>query len=290
MSQPIKVSFIAFSAAGWAASTLGPSLLQPSLQSKYNLVTVSTTSEASAEASAEKHSAQTGHPIKMYHGDSSQIASDPDVDLVVVSKDTLEIAEAAYRNVIKSFVGLQARSAPVIKKTKELVQSGAIATGAIRSTTLIGLISRESHYFPPFITLGAIYALKKENGHFATINATATTIFSTATVLDSEGKPTDQILPASVPDHYSISGLLKSGALATIVWRTGYKNTSGRKHLLWEIDGEEGSIRMENDLSVYVNVRYPTLYLNSQKVRVEGTASEIWESLGTFGRRTLIGK
>lgn len=146
MSQPIKVGFIGLSATGWAASALGPSLLQSSLQSKYNLVAISTTSEESAKASAEKHSAQTGHVIKPYHGDSSLIAADPDVDLVVVSvkapkhkqvilpviekkknffiewpagtnlKDTLEIAEAAHRNGVKSIVGLQARNSPVIKK------------------------------------------------------------------------------------------------------------------------------------------------------------------------------
>jgi predicted dehydrogenase len=146
MSQPIKVGFIGLSATGWAATALGPSLLQPSLQSRYKLAAISTTSEESAKASVARHSSQTGYAIKPYHGDSALIASDPDVDLVVVAvkatmhkqvvlpvieqkknfflewpagrglKDTLEIAEAAHRNGVKSIVGLQARNSPVIKK------------------------------------------------------------------------------------------------------------------------------------------------------------------------------
>lgn len=148
MSSPIKVGFVGLSTTGWAATTLGPSLLQPSLQTKYKLVAVSTTSEASAKATAEKHAAQLGHAVKAYHGDSALIAADPDVDLVVVSvktpyhkdtilpviaqkknfflewpagrglQETLEIAEAAKKQGVKTFIGLQARNSPVIKKVR----------------------------------------------------------------------------------------------------------------------------------------------------------------------------
>ncbi|KAF8184688.1 oxidoreductase [Pholiota molesta] len=328
MSQPIKVGFIGLSATGWAATALGPSLLQFSLQSKYKLAAISTTSEESAKASVAKHSSQAGYAIKPYHGDSAHIASDPDVDLVVVSvkammhkqvvlpvieekknfflewpagtglKDTLEIAEAAHRNGVKSIVGLQARNSPVIKKVKELITSGAI--GTIRSTTFVGYIAREAHLWSPVISSQSVYSLKKENGvtmlsiagghqldpltfilgDFATINATAATIYPTATVVDANGNPTGETIPATSPDHYTISGLLKSGALATIVWHTGYKNAPGRKQLRWEIEGEEGSIRLESDATVFMNVHNPTLYLNSERVEVAGTDSEVMGILG----------
>lgn len=117
-------------------------------------------------------------------------------------------------------------------------------------------------------------------GDFATINATATTIYPTATVIDADGKPTGETLPATSPDHYTISGLLKSGALATIVWRIGYKNTPGRKHLFWVIEGEEGSIRIESDANVFMNIQNPTLYLNGERVEVAGTESELMGILG----------
>lgn len=107
---------------------------------------MSTTSAESAEASAKKHSKIVGHPVKPYHRDTSQIARDTDVDLVVVSvkapthkamilpaidagkavfvewpaganlKDTMEMAAAAKAKGIKNMVGLQGQQAPVVKK------------------------------------------------------------------------------------------------------------------------------------------------------------------------------
>ena len=148
MSSPIRVGFVGLSATGWASTRLAPSLLQPSLQNKYKIVAVSTTSEASSTASAKKHSEQLGYTVKAYHGDTTHIASDTDVDLVVVSiktpyhkpavlpviaqkknfflewpagrglQETLEIAEAAHKQGVKSIVGLQARNSPVIKKVR----------------------------------------------------------------------------------------------------------------------------------------------------------------------------
>lgn len=143
----IKVGFVGLSAnSGWAASTLGPALVHPSVRDKYDLVAVSTTSEASAKASAEKQSQAVGHPVKAYFGDASAIASDPDVDLVAVAvkapyhkeivmkaieakkdffiewpagtstKETEEIADAARKHGVRSLVGLQGRNAIVTQK------------------------------------------------------------------------------------------------------------------------------------------------------------------------------
>ncbi|KAF8965735.1 NAD-binding Rossmann fold oxidoreductase [Flammula alnicola] len=328
MSSPIKVGFIGLSAKGWAASALGPSLIQPSVQEKFKLIAISTTSEASANVSAEKYGALVGHEIKAYHGDSSQIAGDPDLDLVFVSvkaplhkqvvlpvieakknffvewpagansKETLEIAEAAKKNGVKSIVGLQGRNSPTVKKVKELINSGAI--GPVRSSTFIGLVQREHKWWPPIVSAESRYAIDKKNGvtslsiigghqldsftfvlgDFSTVNATAATIYPTATIVDADGKPTGETLPATNPDHYSISGELKSGALATIVWRTGYPTTKGRRTLLWEIDGEEGSIRLESDSSAFLNIQNATVFLNGEKVEVAGTETELLGILG----------
>ena len=117
-------------------------------------------------------------------------------------------------------------------------------------------------------------------GDFSTVNATATTIYPTATVVRADGKPTGQTLAATIADHYAISGVLKSGALASITWRTGYKNTPGRKHLFWEIDGEEGSIRVESDNLVFMNVANPTVYLNGEKVEIAGVETGVLGILG----------
>ncbi|KJA23794.1 hypothetical protein HYPSUDRAFT_137383 [Hypholoma sublateritium FD-334 SS-4] len=328
MPSRIRVGFVGLSTTGWAATNLAPALFQPSVQTKYQLVAVSTTNEASAKAAAEKYATQLGNDVKAYHGDSGLIAADPDVDLVVVSvrtplhkdvvlpviaqkknfflewpagrslEETLEIQAAAHKQGVKSFIGLQARNSHVIRKVKQLVQSGAI--GAVRSATMIGFVSRESNVWPPFVAEGSSYTVDSANGatalsisvghqldpftfvlgDFSTINATGTIIYPTATIVGADGKPTGKTLPATNPDHYAISGLLKSGALASITWRTGYKNTPGRKHLLWEIDGEEGSIRVESDDYVFMNVSNPTVYLNGEKVEIAGVETGVLGILG----------
>jgi len=139
----IKVGFVGLSAAGWASIALAPGLLQTQ---KYTITAVSTTSEASAAASAKKYSEELGHTVKPFHGDTSQIASDADVDLVVVSvkapvhktavmpvieagknfflewpagvglEESSAIAEAARKKGLRTIVGLQGRHCPSVKK------------------------------------------------------------------------------------------------------------------------------------------------------------------------------
>jgi predicted dehydrogenase len=131
-------------------------LLQPSLSSSYTLTAVSTTSEASASASAKKYSELVGHAVKPFHGDTSQIANDPDVDLVIVAvkapmhhaailpaieagKDVFvewpagvylegasAIAEAARKKGVRTMVGLQGRQDPWVKKVKTILHPIAV--------------------------------------------------------------------------------------------------------------------------------------------------------------------
>lgn len=144
--SPIKVGFVGLSSTGWASVALAPSLLQSKVSSSFDLTAVSTTSAASATASANKYAELLGHPVKAYHGDTSQIAADPNVDLIIVSiktpyhkaavlsaieagknvfvewpagiglQESSEIAEAARMKGIKTMVGLQGRHSPMIKK------------------------------------------------------------------------------------------------------------------------------------------------------------------------------
>jgi len=144
--SPIKVGFVGLSTTGWAAKTLAPSLMQSSLRETYDIVAVSTSSEESAQKSANKYSKDIGHPIKAYHGDTSKIASDPDVDLVAIAvktpyhkqlvmpvieakkdfflewpagaslEETKAIAEAAHRQGVRSIIGLQGRHSTALRK------------------------------------------------------------------------------------------------------------------------------------------------------------------------------
>lgn len=137
-SKKINVGFVGLSSAGWAANTLAPAITHSSLNT-YDLIALSTTSETSAQASAEKYSKELGHPVKAYFGDTSKIANDPDVNLVVISvkapqhkqavlpvieakkdffiewpagasiEETEEIAAAARKQGVRTIVGLQGR-------------------------------------------------------------------------------------------------------------------------------------------------------------------------------------
>lgn len=108
-------------------------------------------------------------------------------------------------------------------------------------------------------------------GDFASVSANAAVLRPVAALLDSDGKPTGKTIDVTAADHVAFSGRLKSGAFTSITWRAGYASTKGRRQLLWEIDGEEGSIRFDEEAqsAAFMNVREPKLYLNGELVEVE---------------------
>ena len=142
----IRLGIVGLSSKGWASMMLAPPLLQPPLDSLYSLAAVSTTNADSAAASAKKWSELAGRPVKPYHGSTSAIAADPELDLIVVAvnapqhkaavmpiieagkdifiewpvgknlQETVEIAEAAKKKGIRSLVGTQCRQTSTIRK------------------------------------------------------------------------------------------------------------------------------------------------------------------------------
>ncbi|KAF8965734.1 hypothetical protein BDZ97DRAFT_1757019 [Flammula alnicola] len=292
MSPPIRVGFVGLSSTGWAASALAPSLLQPgSIRDKFKIVAVSTTSEASLRRERADCLGLVVVSVK-----------DPlhkQVVLPVIEakkpfflewpagtglKETVEIAEAARKHGVKSIVG---RNSTTVKKVKELIKSGAI--GTVLSSIFIGFVPRELGVWPPLVNAANAYTIEKLNGKILLLltpllmssagslqSMRLPTIYPTATIIGAEADGRDG---ATNPDHYSISGHLKSGALATIVWRTGYPSTKGRRNLLWEIDGEDGYIRVESDTSS-LGAAIPTVYLNGEKVDIDGTETGLFGILG----------
>ena len=84
-------------------------------------------------------------------------------------------------------------------------------------------------------------------GDFEYVSTTAGIIYPVATVIREakDGNNIDGTIEVTSPDHVAFTGKLKSGAIANIIMRGGIKATEGRRHFLWEIDGEDGSIRVE---------------------------------------------
>lgn len=84
-------------------------------------------------------------------------------------------------------------------------------------------------------------------GDFSSVSALATIAYPEVSFLDDHGKPTGKTAKATAFDQIAISGVLKSGAMISFIQRGGYSSTKGRKQLIWIIDGENGSITIEND-------------------------------------------
>ncbi|KAJ2925245.1 hypothetical protein H1R20_g11843, partial [Candolleomyces eurysporus] len=188
---------------------------------------------------------------------------------------------------IRVVVGLQGRQNATMRKVKQIIDAGKI--GKIRSTTVVASVPREARFWQPQITEDVLYLLDKANGAtmlnicgghhldtlmyllgpFVSVSATASTQYPETSVLSKTTNEVIRTLPSNVPDHYTFSGPLKSGAHATVVWRSTYPTTPGRTQLLWIIDGETGSIKFESpDLGPLptglVNMFNPIATVNGQ--------------------------
>lgn len=93
-------------------------------------------------------------------------------------------------------------------------------------------------------------------GDYEYVSTTAETVYPVAKVIGESSYPggndgnkvakeIDDTIQVTLPDHVAFTGKFKSGAIASIMLRGGIKSTEGRRSFLWEIDGEDGSIRVE---------------------------------------------
>ncbi|EAU86469.1 NAD-binding Rossmann fold oxidoreductase [Coprinopsis cinerea okayama7 len=207
--------------------------------------------------------------------------------------ETRELAAEANKAGVKALVGLQGRQSPVLAKVKEIIDSGKI--GKVLSSNIISTIPAELQAWGPMTKAGNQRFLEKELGttalsivvghqldavdrvlgKFVSVSATGTTHYPTTSLVDDEtGEPTGEVLPAPGNDHFSITATLESGSLFTSFFRTIKASTPGRLIFLWEIDGEEGSIKMSaspnNINGSFFTLGDPELYVNGEKVEVEG--------------------
>ncbi|KAF4570110.1 transcription regulator gal80 [Pleurotus pulmonarius] len=207
-----------------------------------------------------------------------------------------EIEKRAEEKGVTVIVGLQGRQSVAVAKAKELIQRGAI--GKVLSSSLICTVPRELEYWGPVIAENHLYIHEPNTGaslleimvghqldtfthilgNFRSVSATWATMYPIATVLSSPdhspgGDGAPRTVEVSTADHVAVSGMLASGAIVSIICRGGYAETPGRQRLLWEIDGEEGSIRLEgNGAGVegpLIHMHDPDLYLNGKKVLAE---------------------
>ncbi|KAF2113094.1 oxidoreductase family protein [Lophiotrema nucula] len=151
---PIRIALIGLSASAkvsWASDAHLPYLLSERGRSQYKLVALLNSSVKAAEAAKQEYNLDPS--IKAY-GDPQDLATDPDIDLVVVNtrvdvhfptvEPSIHAGKAVYiewpltenleraleltkgRDLSDSMIGLQGRVTPIILRIKEILAAGTI--------------------------------------------------------------------------------------------------------------------------------------------------------------------
>ena len=271
MSQKkIGVGIIGLSAkGGWAASAHVPAL---KLLPDFEITALTASTLQSAEEAAKKFN------VPHFFEKPEELVAHPDVDLVVVSvkvpehfklveaalnggkmvycewplgatlEEAIRLDALAKEKNVKSFVGLQARSAPEVRYVRDLVQSGYV--GEVLSTTVIGsglawgeaidqrnqyLLDKKNGATMLSIPFGhSIDALCWILGEFSQL--TATQAIRRQKIRSVE---TNELLSNTSPDQVAVNGVLNRGAVASIHYRGGICRGT---NFLWEINGTNGDL------------------------------------------------
>jgi predicted dehydrogenase len=168
------------------------------------------------------------------------------VDLAQASELTMRARVAGVR----TFVGLQARFAPVVQHARALVASGAIgnvlATNLVGSGIAWGATTDRTHAYlfdaangATTLTVPVLHALDAlcfVLGEIATVSAASAVRQPMVRVAD-EGRD----MPVNAPDQVAIAATLDSGVIASVFFRGG---ASRSDNLRWEINGSRGDLVM----------------------------------------------
>jgi len=281
---PIRVGFIGLSKTGWAPGAHLPYLKE---SDKYEIVAICNSSVESSQEAIKTYSLPAS--TKAY-GNPEDLAKDPNVDLVVCSvrvdrhlattgpslkagkdvyvewplgkslADAKELLRLKNEGGVKTaVVGLQARQAPIVKKVKQLVESGVV--GEVLSSTWVG----QAGVGGPTTIQGIEYLTQREVGgnmisiHFGHSIDYVQQVLGYGfqekpksllanrrkfqKLVDREGKVVNEKFEQTADDTAFLHGVLSSGVPLSFSLRGGkpFPSTPG---LDWRIYGEKGEIRV----------------------------------------------
>ena len=258
----------------WAALAHVPAL---KALSDYKITAISTTRKETANAAARAYGAA------LAFDKHEELVAHPEVDLVVVCvkvphhfslvlaaldagkhvycewplgvnlEEAITMTERAEMAGVRTAVGLQARSSPTITYVKDLIRGGYV--GGVLSTTLVGTgmrwgaeLSQHNAYLANKANGATMLSIPFGHtvdamclclGEFASLNATLAVRRKTATVVE-----TGEVVQVTSDDQVAVSGILTSGAVASIHYRGG---TVRGHNLLWEIVGTEGELHLTSE-------------------------------------------
>ncbi len=269
-TSPIGVGIIGVSAGGcWASRAHVPALR---VLDGYELRALSASSPESAAAAGR------AHDVPIACASAAELVEHDEVDLVVVAvkvphhlelvnlamnadkmvlsewplgnglAETEDLAATARAKGLRTAVGLQARSAPIVRYLRDLVADGYV--GEVLSTTMVQSgrswgpeVASLSHYVldpangATMLTISAghqLDAFAMVLGEFTELSATMAT--RRTLVRDRD---TGEMVPMTSPDQIVIGGVLEGGAIAGVHVRGG---GSRGLNFHWEINGTDGDL------------------------------------------------
>ena len=130
-------------------------------------------------------------------------------------------------------------------------------------------------------------------GDFASVSATGLVQIPTVSIVDSEGKPTGETLHKTSYDQVALTGVLeqKDGAPGTFVnvqcrglLPIVGEHARGRRLLKWIIDGEFGTIEVQNkgesDWDAFIATHEKRVLLNGEEVHWEPSEEDRLDNTG----------
>ncbi|MFH8409382.1 Gfo/Idh/MocA family protein [Streptomyces sp. NPDC018019] len=274
-TAPIGVGIIGLSASGgWAARAHLPAL---AAVPGFEVRALSASTPRSARAAGEKYG------IPLAFGSAAELVRRDEVDLVVVAvkvphhrelalaaldagkmvlsewplgnglAETEELAAVAETRGVRTFVGLQARSAPPIRYVRDLIADGYV--GEVLSTSIVASGRRWGAEFEP----GGAYLLDRANGGSLLTIPFGHTIDAVTMVLGEftdlgatmatrrpkvRNEVTGEPARMDVPDQIAVNGVLEGGAVASVHFRGGLSRAT---NFHWEINGTDGDRLITGD-------------------------------------------
>ncbi|MET9632692.1 Gfo/Idh/MocA family oxidoreductase [Lentzea sp. NPDC006480] len=259
---------------GWASQAHLPALR---LLDGFEVRALSASSAESARRAAEKYG------VARSFGTAGELTEADEVDLVVVTvkvpdhreiiqsalaagkmvfsewplgnglAEAEELAASAAERGLRTFTGLQARSAPVVRYLRDLVADGYV--GEVLSTSLVASGGGWGADFPE----NGAYLLDRANGATMLTIPFGHTMDGLAMVLGDVEKVTavtatrhrevedpqsGRVYRPNVADQVVFGGVLSSGAVASVHYRGGFSRGT---NFHWEINGTDGDLVVTGD-------------------------------------------
>lgn len=276
-TKPIGVGIIGLSAKGGWAATAHVEALR-AMPDRFAIKALSASTPDSAKA------AGGAYGIDFTTDDSASLVAHPEVDLVIVTvkvphhrelvahaieggkpvycewplgcdlEESSAIAAIAEARGVRSFVGLQGRSAPAVRYLRDLIAQGYV--GDVISSTVIGSggfpwggVAMANMAYVLDDTTGAtmlsipfghmLDAFTWALGGFSRLHASLATRHVSVGLIDSE-----DVVSATAPDQIVVGGILEGGGVVSFHYRGG---DAPEQNFRWEICGTKGMLIVEGD-------------------------------------------